>query len=122
MCADEPRVMCLPRRLGKALSEHIRDIVCSSTLHKLHHAVSYEVPDEIASHVNVPGEIVIYRIFRNLNAGGIILPDLGGIQLFDSKSSQHCSEVHNLLSTHAGCDILSLRGAESDTVLVFCLP
>eukprot|EP00961_Rhodomonas_salina_P187747 2533788-Rhodomonas_salina.1 len=112
--------MCGEQESQEALCEHIRYVVRSHALDQGHDVVPYEIQYEIASDVNVPCKFSIDEIVRNLDASHIVLPDHSRFGLLVPKSLQHCPEVDDLLSSHAGGDVLCR--AQSDAILVFGLP
>eukprot|EP00961_Rhodomonas_salina_P110608 1488382-Rhodomonas_salina.1 len=114
--------MCGERGSREALCESICNVVRSSTFDQGQDIIPYEVSYKVTSDVNVPRKFSIDRVVRNLDASCIVLPDHHRFGLLVPKSSQHRQEVDDLLSRHAGSDVLCLSRAQSDAILAFCLP
>eukprot|EP00961_Rhodomonas_salina_P244354 3302258-Rhodomonas_salina.1 len=72
--------------------------------------------------VDVSRQFAIHWVVRDLDASCIVLPHDRGAHLLVPKSSKHRSEVDDLLSCHAGCNVLGFSRAKRHTILTLGLP
>eukprot|EP00961_Rhodomonas_salina_P063149 848464-Rhodomonas_salina.4 len=109
-------------RAGETLSKSVRHVERSCSLDHNKDSVAHQVPHKVPPHVDVTRELAVDLVVRNCDARRVVLPHHRGLGLLISKSSQHRTEVYNLLTSHAGGDILRLCGAQRHTILTLRLP
>eukprot|EP00961_Rhodomonas_salina_P225627 3050590-Rhodomonas_salina.1 len=79
-----------------------------SAFDQRHHSVLDQVPDVVAPHIDVSREFPIDGVLGNLDAGGVVLPDLRRGCWFNAEPSQDGPQVYHLLTRHRSRDVFRL--------------
>eukprot|EP00961_Rhodomonas_salina_P095394 1283207-Rhodomonas_salina.1 len=80
-------------------------------LNQDHDPVRDEVAHVVAPHVDVPSELAIHRVQRDLDARCVILPHCRRSELLVTETAEDRTQIHHLLSRHRRRDVFGLRRA-----------
>eukprot|EP00961_Rhodomonas_salina_P265181 3584502-Rhodomonas_salina.1 len=100
--------MDVPRWAWKAFRQGVGDVVGAGALDQDHDPVRHEVAHVVASHVDVPSELAVHWVQRDLDAHCVVLPHCRRPELLVSEAAEDRMQIHHLLSCHRRCNILSL--------------